>query len=52
MPGTEQWHPRSRADEVLRIVGCEDVAKRRAKGLSLGMGQRLGIALSVRQDIN
>jgi ABC-2 type transport system ATP-binding protein len=36
--------PRSRVDEVLRIVGLEGVARRRAKGLSLGMGQRLGIA--------
>jgi ABC-2 type transport system ATP-binding protein len=34
--------PRSRADEVLRIVGLEGVARRRAKGYSLGMGQRLG----------
>ena len=33
---------RRRVDEVLRIVGLEDVARRRAKGLSLGMSQRLG----------
>ena len=41
---------RSRVDEVLRIVGLEDVAKRRAKGLSLGMGQRLGIASALLGD--
>ena len=34
--------PRSRVDEVLRIAGLEGVARRRAKGFSLGMGQRLG----------
>jgi ABC-2 type transport system ATP-binding protein len=32
--------PRSRVDEVLRMVGLEGVARRRAKGFSLGMGQR------------
>ena len=42
--------PRSRVDEVLRIVGLEDVAKRRAKGFSLGMGQRLGIASALLGD--
>src|ERR1700685_3648299 len=35
---------RSRVDEVLRLVGLEDVASRRSGGFSLGMGQRLGIA--------
>src|SRR6201986_4546954 len=33
--------PRSRVDEVLRLVGLEDVARRRAKGFSLGMSRRL-----------
>ena len=42
--------PRSRVDEVLRIAGLESVARRRAKGLSLGMGQRLGIALALLGD--
>jgi ABC-2 type transport system ATP-binding protein len=36
--------PRGRVDEVLRTVGLEDVARHRAKGFSLGMSQRLGIA--------
>ena len=42
--------PRSWVDEVLRIVGLEGVAKRRAKGLSLGMGQQLGIASALLGD--
>jgi ABC-2 type transport system ATP-binding protein len=42
--------PRSRVDEVLRIAGLEGVARRRAKGLSLGMGQRLGIASALLGD--
>jgi ABC-2 type transport system ATP-binding protein len=42
--------PRSRVDEVLRVVGLEDVAKRRTKGFSLGMGQRLGIASALLGD--
>jgi ABC-2 type transport system ATP-binding protein len=42
--------PRSRVDEVLRLAGLESVARRRAKGLSLGMGQRLGIASALLGD--
>jgi ABC-2 type transport system ATP-binding protein len=36
--------PRSRALEVLRLVGLEQVAHRRLTGFSLGMSQRLGVA--------
>ncbi|WP_333736627.1 ABC transporter ATP-binding protein [Streptomyces sp. IBSBF 2806] len=36
--------PRSRVHEVLDTVGLTAVAKKKAKGFSLGMGQRLGIA--------
>ncbi len=36
--------PARRVDEVLGVVGLQDVAGRRSKGFSLGMGQRLGIA--------
>jgi ABC-2 type transport system ATP-binding protein len=42
--------PRSRVGEVLRIVGLEGVARRRVKGFSLGMGQRLGIASALLGD--
>ncbi|MEU5357035.1 ABC transporter ATP-binding protein [Streptomyces albidoflavus] len=36
--------PASRVTEVLDTVGLTPVARKRAKGFSLGMGQRLGIA--------
>src|SRR5580693_9475498 len=36
--------PDSRADEVLSLVELQDAAKRRVKGYSLGMRQRLGLA--------
>ena len=36
--------PRRRVAEVLDTVGLTAVAKKKAKGFSLGMGQRLGIA--------
>jgi ABC-2 type transport system ATP-binding protein len=36
--------PRRRVDDVLGLVGLTGVARKRSKGFSLGMGQRLGIA--------
>ena len=36
--------PKRRVGEVLELVGLTDVARKRAKGFSLGMSQRLGIA--------
>src|SRR5499433_3493521 len=35
---------RTRVGEVLELVGLTEVAGKRSKGFSLGMGQRLGIA--------
>ena len=42
--------PKRRVDEVLSMVGLTDVAKKRSKGFSLGMGQRLGIAATLLGD--
>jgi len=42
--------PRARVAEVMGLVGLTDVARRRAKGFSLGMGQRLGIAAALLGD--
>ncbi|MEV4641961.1 ATP-binding cassette domain-containing protein [Actinoplanes sp. NPDC049548] len=42
--------PRRRVHEVLDSVGLGDVAGKRAHGLSLGMGQRLGIAAALLGD--
>lgn len=36
-----------RVDEVLKEVGLESVAKKKAGGFSLGMGQRIGIAAAL-----
>jgi ABC-2 type transport system ATP-binding protein len=42
--------PKRRVGEVLEIVGLTEVARKRAKGFSLGMGQRLGIAAALLGD--
>ena len=42
--------PTRRVDEVLDITGLTPVAKKRVKGFSLGMGQRLGIAAALLGD--
>jgi ABC-2 type transport system ATP-binding protein len=42
--------PKARVDEVLRLVGLTEVAGKRTKGFSLGMGQRLGIAAALLGD--
>ena len=41
---------RTRVDEVIEMVGLQDVAGKRAGGFSLGMGQRLGIAAALLGD--
>ncbi|WP_392672618.1 ABC transporter ATP-binding protein [Streptomyces sp. LN785] len=42
--------PASRVSEVLDTVGLSAVAKKKSKGFSLGMGQRLGIAAALLGD--
>ncbi|MGH3284387.1 MAG: ABC transporter ATP-binding protein [Streptosporangiaceae bacterium] len=42
--------PKRRVGEVLELVGLTDVARKRTKGFSLGMGQRLGIAVTLLGD--
>jgi ABC-2 type transport system ATP-binding protein len=44
MLATEASIPSSRIDEVIRLVGLDEVASKRPSGFSLGMGQRLGLA--------
>jgi ABC-2 type transport system ATP-binding protein len=39
-----------RVDEMLGLVGLADVADKRVKGFSLGMGQRLGVAVALLGD--
>jgi ABC-2 type transport system ATP-binding protein len=41
---------RSRVAEVIRMVGLDEVARKRAGGFSLGMGQRLGVASALLGD--
>ena len=42
--------PDRRVNEVVEMVGLREVAKKRAGGFSLGMGQRLGIASALLGD--
>lgn len=42
--------PSRRVDDVLEAVGLANVARRRAGGFSLGMGQRLGLAAALLGD--
>ena len=42
--------PTKRINEVLGLVGLSEVARKRARGFSLGMGQRLGIAAALLGD--
>ena len=42
--------PRSRVDEVIGLVGLQEVARKRVGAFSLGMGQRLGIAAALLGD--
>jgi ABC-2 type transport system ATP-binding protein len=45
-----QGLPRSRVDQVLDLVGLREVARKRTGGYSLGMGQRVGIAVAMLGD--
>ena len=42
--------PKRRVGEVLELVGLTEVARKRSKGFSLGMSQRLGIAATLLGD--
>jgi ABC-2 type transport system ATP-binding protein len=42
--------PRSRVQEMISLVGLDEVAKKRVGQFSLGMGQRLGIAQALLGD--
>lgn len=39
--------PKSRIDQILDLTGLTEVANKKVKGFSLGMGQRLGIATAM-----
>ena len=42
--------PKKRVSEVIEMTGLADVARKKVKGFSLGMGQRLGIAAALLGD--
>ncbi|WP_237243587.1 ABC transporter ATP-binding protein, partial [Rothia nasimurium] len=42
--------PKSRVDEVIEMTGLAAVSKKKVKGFSLGMGQRMGIAAALLGD--
>ncbi len=42
--------PRKRVHDVIEMTGLTEVAKKKVKGFSLGMGQRLGIAAALLGD--
>jgi ABC-2 type transport system ATP-binding protein len=42
-----QGLPSRRVDEVIELVGLKDVARKRVRGYSLGMSQRVGIAAAL-----
>src|ERR687897_3043337 len=42
--------PKKRVHEVIEMTGLADVARKKVKGFSLGMGQRLGIAAALLGD--
>jgi ABC-2 type transport system ATP-binding protein len=42
--------PNRRVDDVIDLAGLHDVASKRVGGFSLGMGQRLGIAVALLAD--
>ncbi|MBO0729948.1 MAG: ABC transporter ATP-binding protein [Acidimicrobiaceae bacterium] len=42
--------PRSRVEEVIGLVGLDEVARKRVGSFSLGMGQRLGVAAALLGD--